>query len=43
VELARFHAFYSLKNALRSREGFFPGFEYPRNLQTFGVKWIFRG
>jgi len=41
-EIASFHAFYSLKNALRSREGFVPGFEYPRNRQTFGVKWIFR-
>lgn len=42
VELVSFHAFYSLKNALRSREGYVPGFEYPRNLQTFGVKWVFR-
>jgi len=42
VELVAFHAFYSLKNALRSREGFVPGFEYPRNRQTFGVKWLFR-
>lgn len=42
VELASFHAFYSLKNALRSREGYVPGLEYPRNLQTFGVKWVFR-
>lgn len=42
VELAAFHAFYSLKNALRSRDGFVPGFEYPRNRQTFGVKWLFR-
>ncbi|MDH4351899.1 MAG: hypothetical protein OEW56_12200, partial [Gemmatimonadota bacterium] len=42
VELASFHAFYSLKNALRSQEGFVPGFEFPRNRQTFGVKWIFR-
>lgn len=41
VELASFHAFYSLRNALRSREGYVPGFEYPRNLQTFGVKWVF--
>jgi len=41
-ELASFHAFYSLRNALRSREGYVPGFEYPRNLQTFGVKWVFR-
>jgi hypothetical protein len=42
VELASFHAFYSLRNALRSREGYVPGFEFPRNLQTFGVKWVFR-
>jgi hypothetical protein len=42
VELVSFHAFYSLKNALRSQEGFVPRFEYPRNLQTFGVKWLFR-
>lgn len=40
-ELASFHLFYSLKNALRSREGFVPGYEYPRNRQTFGVKWLF--
>jgi hypothetical protein len=40
-ELASFHAFYSLKNALRSQEGFVPGYEYPRNRQTFGVKWLF--
>jgi hypothetical protein len=42
-EIARFHAFYSLQNALRSRDGFVPGFEYPRTRQTFGVKWVFRG
>lgn len=42
VELVSFHAFYSLKNALRSREGYVPEFEYPRNRQTFGVKWLFR-
>jgi hypothetical protein len=42
VELVSFHAFYSLRNALRSREGYVPGFEYPRNRQTFGVKWLFR-
>jgi hypothetical protein len=41
VKLVDFHAFYSLKNALRSREGFVPGYEYPRNRQTFGVKWLF--
>lgn len=41
-EIASFHAFYSLKNALRSQDGFVPGFEFPRNLQTFGVKWVFR-
>ncbi len=40
-ELASFHLFYSLKNALRSQEGFVPGYEYPRNRQTFGVKWLF--
>jgi hypothetical protein len=37
VELVSFHAFWSLKNALRSAEGFVPRFEYPRNLQTFGM------
>lgn len=41
VELVGFQAFYSLKNALRSREGYVPGYEYPRNRQTFGVKWLF--
>jgi len=42
VELAHFHAFYSLKNFLRATDTWVPGFEYPRNRQTFGVKWLFR-
>ena len=40
-EIAGFRAFYSLKNAYNSREQFVPGLEYPRNVQTFGVKWVF--
>jgi TonB-dependent Receptor Plug Domain len=42
VELANFHAFYSLTNFLRATETWVPGFEYPRNRQTFGVKWVFQ-
>ncbi|MCH7874437.1 MAG: Plug domain-containing protein [Gemmatimonadetes bacterium] len=40
-QLVTFRAFYSLKNAYNSREQFVPGLEYPRNIQTFGVKWVF--
>ncbi len=40
-QIAGFQAFYSLKNAYNSREQFVPGLEYPRNIQTFGVKWVF--
>jgi len=40
-EIAGFRAFYSLKNAYNSREQFVPGLEYPRNIQTFGIKWTF--
>lgn len=41
VELANFNAFYSLVNFLRATDTWVPGFEYPRNRQTFGVKWRF--
>jgi hypothetical protein len=43
IQLVQFSAFYSLKNAFRSLEGFVPGFEYPRTIQSFGVKWTFHG
>lgn len=42
IELVQFSAFYSLKNAFGSLEGYVPGFAYPRTIQTFGVKWRFQ-
>lgn len=42
IELVQFSAFYSLKNAFGSIEGFVPGFAYPQSIQTFGVKWRFQ-
>jgi hypothetical protein len=42
IELVHFSAFYSLKNAFGSLEGYVPDFAYPRVIQTFGVKWSFQ-
>ena len=37
-----FTAFYDLRNALNTRAAYVPGMpDYPRNGQTFGVKWEF--
>jgi hypothetical protein len=42
IELVHFSAFYSLKNPFGSRQGFVPGFDYPRTIQSFGAKWSFQ-
>jgi len=41
IQLAAFNAFYTLRNAFNAREGYVPGLDYPRTIQTFGVKWTF--
>ena len=43
VQLVGFKAFWNLRNARNSSAQYVPGLTYPRNAQTFGVKWEFRG
>ncbi|MBI4420651.1 MAG: TonB-dependent receptor plug domain-containing protein [Gemmatimonadetes bacterium] len=41
-QIVGFTAFYDLRNALNARERYVPGLpQYPRNAQTFGVRWEF--
>lgn len=40
-EIARFRAFYDLRNAFNLRRAYVPEYEYPRVIQTFGVRWTF--
>jgi hypothetical protein len=40
-EIVGFTAFWDLRNASNSREVYLPGLPYPRNAQTFGVRWEF--
>jgi hypothetical protein len=40
-QLVGFTAFWDLRNANNSREQYVPGLPYPRNAQTFGVRWEF--
>jgi hypothetical protein len=40
-QLVDFRLFYNLRNARNSLAQYVPGFPYPRNAQTFGVKWEF--
>lgn len=40
-ELVGFKAFWNLRNARNSRGQFIPSLSYPRNAQTFGVRWEF--
>jgi len=40
-EIARFRAFYDLRNAFNANAGYVPGLAYPNIIQTFGVKWTF--
>jgi hypothetical protein len=40
-QIVGFTAFWDLRNAYNSREGYVPGMPYPRNAQTFGVRWEF--
>jgi hypothetical protein len=42
IQLVRFRAFYSLRNALRSETWYVPGFSLFRVLQTFGARWDFQ-
>jgi hypothetical protein len=41
LELVGFKAFWNLRNARNSRGQFVPSLSYPRNAQTFGVRWEF--
>ncbi|MBI4499684.1 MAG: TonB-dependent receptor plug domain-containing protein [Gemmatimonadetes bacterium] len=40
-QIVGFIAFWDLRNAYNSREPYVPGMPYPRNAQTFGVRWEF--
>jgi len=41
-QIVGFTAFWDLRNAWNTRDSYVPGFQpYPRNAQTFGVKWEF--
>jgi hypothetical protein len=40
-QIVGFTAFWDLRNAYNSRVGYVPGMPYPRNAQTFGVRWEF--
>ena len=41
VQLVGFQAFWNLRNARNSLAQYVPALAYPRNAQTFGVKWVF--
>ncbi len=41
VQLVGFTLFWDLRNAYNAREQYVPGLAYPRNAQTFGVRWTF--
>ena len=41
VQLVGFKVFWNLRNARQSSAQYIPGFTYPTNAQTFGVKWEF--
>ena len=41
VQLVGFKVFWNLRNARQSTAQYIPGLTYPRNAQTFGVKWEF--
>lgn len=40
-EIVRFRAFYDLRNAFNTQRAYVPGYDYPRVMQTFGVRWTF--
>jgi hypothetical protein len=40
-QIVGFTAFWDLRNASNAREVYLPGLPYPRNAQTFGVRWEF--
>ena len=42
IQLVQFRVFWGMRNALRSRDWYVPGFALFRTVQTFGVKWDFR-
>ena len=41
VQLVGFKAFWNLRNARNSGGEYIPSLSYPRNAQTFGVRWVF--
>ena len=41
VQLVGFQAFWNLRNARNTLAQYVPALAYPRNAQTFGVKWVF--
>lgn len=42
-QIVGFTAFWDLRNAWNTRDSYVPGYQlYPRNAQTFGVKWEFK-
>ncbi len=41
VQLVGFKAFWTLRNARNSSGEYIPSLSYPRNAQTFGVRWEF--
>ncbi len=41
IRLVDFKVFWNLRNSRNSRAVYVPGLTYPRNAQTFGVKWEF--
>lgn len=41
IQLVDFRIWWNLRNARNTQAQYVPGFTYPRNAQTFGVKWVF--
>lgn len=41
LQLVGFKVFWNLRNARNSRGEYVPSLSYPRNAQTFGVRWVF--
>jgi hypothetical protein len=41
IQLVDFRIWWNLRNARNTQAQYVPGYIYPRNAQTFGVKWVF--
>jgi hypothetical protein len=41
IQLVDFTAFWTLRNARLADGAYVPGLPYPKNVQTFGVTWVF--